>query len=77
MRFLNHWLFVSSLKVSAISDDIRWNLWQNATNFYYIKKKLAANKQIFAVFEVSGDLYCSRNANRSTETDAAKLILIW
>ena len=77
IRFLNHWLFVSSLKASSISDDIRWNLWQNATNFHDIKRKLATNKQIFGVFEVSGDLYCSRNVNRPTETDTAKLILIW
>ena len=44
--------------------------------FIASRKKLAINKQIFAVFEVLGDSYGSRNANRWTETEAAKLILI-
>ena len=47
------------------------------TNVYYIKGKLAINMQISAVFEVSGGSYCNRNENSGTETDAAKLNLIW
>ena len=42
----DHWLFVSSFKVSAISGGMCWNMWQNA---HYIKSKIAINMQIFAV----------------------------
>ena len=47
------------------------------TNVYNIKWKLAIKMQIFAVSEVSDGSYCNRNENSGTETDAAKLNLIW
>ena len=49
----------------------------NVTNAYYIKRKLAISKQIFAVSEVSGNSYCNRNANSGTKTYAANLNFIW
>ena len=66
-RFLNHWLFVSSLNVSVISDDIHWNLWQNAIKVYYSKRKQATNLKIFVVSDVSGGSYCNRNPNSRTK----------
>ena len=53
-------LFVLSLRVSAINDSIRWNLWKNATNVYCMKRKLAINMQTFAVSKVLGGTYCNR-----------------
>ena len=43
---------------------------ENATNIYYIKRKLAINVQIFAISEVSGGPYCNGNVNSGTETYA-------
>ena len=38
-----------------------------------MKRNLAINMQIFAVFEVFGGPYCNRNVSNSTETYAANL----
>ena len=60
-----------------MSDRIRWNLRQNATNVYNIKRKLAINVPIFAFSEVSVGPYFNRNVNSGTETYAANLNFIW
>ena len=46
---------------------------ENATNIYYIKRKLALNVQIFAISEVPGGPFCNRNVNSGTETYATNL----
>ena len=58
-----YWLFVSAIKVNAISYGIPWNLQQNTTDIYYIKRKVAITFQIFTISEISGDLYCNHSAN--------------
>ena len=68
---------MSSLKLCAISYGICWNLRGNATNFYFIKRKLDFDMQIFAVSEVSGGSHYNCNTNNGIETDATKLIFIW
>ena len=68
---------MSSLKVSAISDDTQWALRPNATNVYYIRRKLAISMQMFAVPEVLDGPYCNLNVLSGTETYAAHLIFIW
>ena len=68
---------MSSLKVSAISDGKHWDLRQNATNVYYIRRKLGISMQMFGVSEVLDGPYCNLNVNSGTETYAAHLIFIW
>ena len=73
---LNHWLFVSSLKVplvmvySGICD--RMSLHQEESR--HQSRNLV---QICAVSEVLGGAYCNHNADSGTKTDRIKLIFIW
>ena len=76
-KYISKPLIICIITQSAVSDGISWNLWQNATNVYFIKRKLAINMQISAVSEVSGGSCCNCHVNSGTKTDVAKLIFIW
>ena len=52
------------------------SVWENVSNAYYSKKKLAIKRQNLAVFEISGGSYCESNQNSGAETYAANLIFI-
>ena len=67
-------MFVSSLKVSGISDGYAGIC---DRKLLMVKWKLAIIIQIFAVSEVLCGSYCNYNANSGAETDAARSIFLW
>ena len=69
--------FVTSVKVSDISNGTYFDLWENATDIFYIKGKLSISIQKFEVSEVSGGTYCNSTVNSETETYAANLTFLW
>ena len=68
--------FVTSVKVSDISDGTYFDLWENATNIFYIKGKLSISIQKFEVSEISGGTYCNSKVNSETETYTVNFFMV-
>ena len=68
--------FVTLAKVNYINDGTYCDLWENASDFFYIKEKLSINIQKFEVSEVSGGTYCNSNVHSVAETYTANLLFL-